>query len=588
MASLYDKLSAEKLAEIESFVKNRITALESMRKPLDDDISEEVELYNNIDQDILNKKAHEEKHTIPYGYTIVQTMVARLVQTFFGKDNYLKIYVEKEVMLPIEKYIQSWLQEDLDDIKLKDRSRDFLEDALVQRTTWLQLRPVMNKENKLDVVDFNILSWFDVWFDTTAKITEDTDFVIRKRIKMYKMIQNQDYYFNIDVIKGSTPPNDIAKRQVYESQNNTVYYEPAKNNVTDEVELKEWYGYYDLSDDPDNPDFQPIVAVLGNDLALCRIEDNNVPTKKKVWIFPVRPMRQANSLIGKSVMQVIKPLQKLLNQAISLGMDNFKLLVKLLFKYKKDGAVDFDELFARGGNAIGVDDPDDVTTFDVPNMQNTVFLMINMLIQFMQQTTGAVDYVMGTSAGRGVTETARGIDTITEQALYKFNMMAENVYGDLKDFINYLIILYRLYGSKNVVNRFPDLAGLMSMPVEEIERSYLIDIGLNDLAQRRDVERAQFINAINIIGGMLQGVNGNMKELLKQVMERLEMDNINKILEPSPEMIKQQQEQMAMAAMMQAAATGGAQTAGGSNKINPQADVAATPDEVAYNQNTPT
>ena len=396
---------------------------------------------------------------------------------------------------------------------------------------------------------------------------------------------------NIDEIKDSEPPDDIKKRQTYESKHGTSYYEADKNNITDEVELKEWMGWYDISENPDKPDFQPIIAVLANDSVLCRVEKINLPTKKKILIFPMRPMRQANSLIGKSPGQVVKNLQKLLNQAMSLGMDNFKLLVKLLFKYKKGGSVDFDELFARGGNAIGWDDdPDDITIFNVPNMQNVAFLLINMVIQFMQQTTGAVDYLMGTSAGRGVTETATGIENITEQALFKFGMMANNVYTDLKDFVNYIIVLYHKYGGKKVIKRHPKLKPFFKTDIRDIENSYIMDIGMKDLAQRRDVERAQFINAINIIGGLLQNTGGNMKELLKQVMERFDMENIDKILAPDPALKKQMEEQAGMIAALKEAATGGTptpeQTRGGSPQAVPQAaQSGVTPAEIAREVN---
>lgn len=589
MAVIHDKLSEEKINEIQSFFLARMEALESMRQPLDDVIDEEVQLYNDVDEDIQNKQPHEEQITIPYIYTIVQTMVARLIQALFGNDNYLKMYIEKKGFEPIERDLKSWIQEEMDLIKIKDRSRDFLESALVKRTAWLQLRPMMSK-GELKTVDFNILDWYDVWFDTTAKTPDDTDYIIRKRIPLWQLMQNEKNYFNLDLVKGTTPPDDIAKQQQYTYENGVSYYDLEKNNITDLVELKEWYGWYDVSENPDKPEFKPSILVFANDEVLIRCETVEVETKKKFYIFPMRPIRQASSLIGKSVPQLTKVQQKLLNQVISLTADNYKLLVKLMFKYKRDGSVDFDELFAGAGNAIGYeDDPNDVDIFDVPNMQQPGFQFTTFLFQIMQQTTGAVDYLMGTSAARGITETASGIQTITQQALYKFQMMAENVYTDLKDFINYMIIMYVANGKKRVLARYPSLVDFFNIPIEDLEDSFIFDLGLNDLAERREVTRSQFINAINIVGQLLQQNGGNMKELLRQVMERFEMENMDVLLAPDPAVVAQQQQMANMQAMMQQAQSGGqaAQEQGGSTKVVPSADNAATPDEIVANQNTP-
>jgi hypothetical protein len=531
-------------------------------------------------------------------------MVARLMSVFFGKDNFYKVYMEDENILKksdkTERQLQSFLQGELDRIKIKDRSRDFFEGALVERTSWLQLRPVVGENKSLDKIDFDILSWFDVWFDTKAKKVEESDFIVRKRVKLWELKQNEKHYFNLDLIEKSSPPDDIKERQIYEAENGSTYYDPEKNNVTDEVEIKEWYGWYDVSKNKNKPDFQPVIFTRANDTVLIRIETIEVQTKRKIYIFPIRPLSKRESLISRSVPQITKKLQYLLNEIISLMMDNFRILIKLLFKYKKDGSIDFDELFARGGNCVGYeDDPNDISTFDVPNMISIAIGLISQVIQWMQQITGAVDYVMGTSAGRGITETATGIETITEQAMFKFQMMAENCYGDIKDFLNYFFLMQIMYNKKEIKKRYPDLKKIVDMDIKELEKGYLFDIGMNDLSQRRDVERAQFINAINIIGGLMQNVEGggNVKELLRQVMSRFDMDNIDKILEPPAEIKKKleaQQELMqaaAAAANAEAAAQGGetppgaeaGEQAGGVTPVAPEAPPAPTSNQTAQN-----
>jgi hypothetical protein len=595
------KVSKAKQKEIVNFLEDRFKYLEGLRNDFDAEIIEEVELYNDHDKFMqpwdkntkIGKKWWEEKRTIPYIYTIVQTMVARLIQSFFGKQNYLRIYIEDENYEDIEDDLQSWLQAELDKIKLKRRSRDYLEEALTQRTTWLRMRPEQ-KEGKMEKIDFDVYQWFDVWFDTKARTVDETDFFLRNIVKMWRIKENK-FYMNTKQISKTVPPDDeIKERQTYEvkhSKNKEItYYDQEKNNVSDEVELMDYVGWYDMSEDKNKPDYKPVIFTWANREVLISIQEIDLPTRRKFLIFPVRPIRQANSLVGKSISQIVGDLQYLLNEVVSLTIQNFKLLIKLLFKYKDNADVDLSELFAGGGNAIPWDeDPNEIDVFQIRDMVQAGLVVISWIIQFMQQATGAVDYLMGTSAGRGTTETASGIKTITEQAMFKFAMMAENVYGDLQDLIHYMMILWSHYNPNKVLEKFPKLKELFNLTPEMLEESYIFDIGLNDLTLRRDVERTSFINGANIIAGLLKEVQGNTPEFLREVMKKLEMSKgkIKKIMQGAKSPADMAQLQAMITQAMQATAQGGGGTAeqqrGGSTKVAPNAENAAAPEEEAEN-----
>jgi len=158
-------------------------------------------------------------------------------------------------------------------------------------------------------------------------------------------------------------------------------------------------------------------------------------------------------------------------------------------------------------------------------------------------------------------------------------MMAQNMYDDLIEFINFIIILHTKYGKSDILVRHPELKDFFSQREEELENSYAIDIALQDLAMRRDVERAQFVNAINIIGQLLMQTGGNVKELLKQVMKVFKVPNIEKILEPPPQVQDQ------TGAVMEAEAKANQQR-GGSMQAVPGMPTGARPEEIAAEENT--
>jgi hypothetical protein len=546
------ELSDTKKKEIQDFLILRFAYLQELRQPFDKEISEEVDIFNNIDKNIDGKKEWEEKYKIPYVYTIIQTMCARVIGGLFGQQNYLKVFTEDEKFLDVEGDIAKWIQGELDKIKLKSRARDFIESALSKRLSWLQLRPNLDKEKRKLKIEFDVLDFYSVWFDLKAKNVMDTDFFVRKVKKFYQIKTKPDLYFNLDGLSPFESEDDDSTRRKkeYKAKHSGSDIRPdykdfeTPNNATDEIECLEYYGIYDLSEEDINDknykgDFKEVIFTLANRKTLIRAETNELETKKKRLLFPIRPLRQADSLIGKGVGQLIKDLAKELNEARSLRMDNFKTLIKLLFKYDKNADIDIDEIYAGAGNAMGYDGVNNknaIDTFNVPNLVGIASQMGGEITQDMQQVTGAVDYVMGTSAGRGFTETASGIRSITEQAMFKFSMMAENVYDDVLDFINFISILFVKYAPNEILLRHPKLQLLIDETPEELEESYIFDIELKDISQRRDVERHQWANMLGILEPMVERTGGNIQELLKQFMAVFQVPNAEKILQKeSPE-----------------------------------------------------
>jgi len=573
------KLPDKKLKELQEFLLGRFNDLDGMRSSLDTEILDDIKYYNGEDENIDNKQSWEYKYKIPYIYTIVQTVVARLKESLFGTQNYVRIFTEKEGMSDYEKDLEKFVQQVLDSIKFKKRARDFLEDALVQRTTWLELVPMLyNDKGKKSFqgVDFISHKWFDVWFDTEVAEIKDTDVFIRKIQKLYKLQMQDGVYFNLDKLEDTTFPTDMDNILDTEFQAKQGKSYNRVNDPVAKVELLEYHGIYNVGTDT-KPDFKNVLCTIANRSVLIRVEEKDMQTSRKTLLFPIRPLKQANSLIGKSIPQLTKDLQKELNEVRSLRSQNTKLVSKLLFSYNKDGDIDLNELFAGGGNAIARgDNPNDVTIFPIPNLIQALSYVGSEIIQDMQQITGAVDYVMGTSAGRGITDTATGVKTITEQALFKFSAMASNVQGDITDFINYIFVIYYEYGQKEMLEQFPSLQAYLMQPLKAIEDNYFIDIGLKDLTQRRDVERMQFINMINVIAGLVQQAGGDTKELLKQVMSRFDIPNTDKILNASGGTNQLMQ-------MLQQA--GGKDNKGGSQMANPQASKDNTVNEQTHQAN---
>ncbi len=552
---------------LQSYLTRRFYFLQGLRDGLDKDISQEIDAYNGKDAQIDAMPSYTTKIKLPTVYSQVQTIKARMNRNLFEGDNYMKVFMEGKEFKKIQREVTMWAQAEMDKLKLKDRATDFLEQALVSRTSWILLRPINEKipqdNGKVDTkfhIEYDIHPWRDVWFDTKARDVMSTDFFIKKISPMWKIFQHRDKYFNLENVHptenafsgepGQRNSVDLQQDN-YRGQNFSTGSEtgPSYNEQEgqsqgtgmDEVEIHEYYGLFDFSPlQPSDPDYQPdmreIVATMTNKNNLIRYQEVTMPLRRSRLIFPIRPIRQASSLVGKSIPQLTKDQQHQLNLAESFRMQNLKNLVKLLFKYNKNSDINLEEIFNGDGNAIGWDEgPDDIQIFDQKNLLSETTLLIRDINQSIQATTGAVDAVSG---GANVPDTARGQMALAQEANFKFQMMTENVYNDIRDFINYALILLIEYNSPKILLRWPEIGAFLDQDIADLEDNYYFDINLRDASTRRDLEQSQWANMIGIVGPLIQQNGGNMNELIKRLLTIFGMNDPEAVLEPeSPDQI---------------------------------------------------
>jgi len=512
--ALLDLTDEQKKKLTEAF-NARFKGFQKLRQPLDTLIKKYQRIYNF---DFTDKKA-DYKQFIPYTFTIIQTILAFLVASMFGRDKMITMDIEGGKCIHMAKNIELYVNSLLEKVKLKRFSYDFLLNSLTDNISWIQLIPI--KEDSHFTVDIDSLNFFDVYFDTKAKRVEDIDPIVRT-LKGYLDLSYDEHYYKDEVekIKDTKPPSDVIdlENQTYKFRSEATYYHPEVVNNNDLVEVLTWNTRYDIDD---NGELEDIILAFGNRKELIRAELNNMKTRRKTLLFPIVALRESNALLGKSLISPIADLQDLLNESMDLRQRHFRLLVKLLFKYNKNADVDFTELHASGGNAVGYDgDPNDVSIFTINNMLGECNSVTASIIQLMQQVTGATDYMMGTTLGRGITETARGVSIITQNAMQKFNLLVNNITPYVIDIIKYIIILFNQGAGNSERVKFFKVQKFVKLSELDIEEDFKFDIALKNLAADIDRERAQFINAVNVMGQMIMAAGGDIQAVVKLALEK--------------------------------------------------------------------
>jgi len=548
MADLPDKYSPDKLAEIEAFLTDRFRQLETQRSQMDSLVRDEVAIYENVDKKLDQLPAHYDKIRVNYVYSAVQTIKSRVRSSLFAYDDYIKIYSDQPQFYDIEMELTTWVQEELDKISFKEKATDAIEEALKKRLAWLQIRPVpleKEKDNPKEYrMEVDLIDFYDVYFDTYAKTVMDSDFFVRKTKRWFEMQMHEDWYFNLDQIKQTNYDEIMQQTEAYEENRykhgragteEYTYYDSGFK-YDRKVELLEWYGLFDMAEGDEDtrvPEYKEMLFTLANREVLVRVDENDMDLWRTRLMFPLRGIRQGESLVGKSIAQVLGDIPHVMNEIESYKLQNYKQLVKLLWKFNKHADIDLTSLFSGAGNGVPYDQgPDDVLNMTVNNVLQESMAMSREYRMYAQELSGAVESLQGISPSGS--QTATETRSNVSEAMVRIGMITENFAMDIRDFLNYFMIMLIKFNRGAIEARHPRLFKFFeeNQVPAALENSYAIDILTRDLSQRRDIEQSRWTSMFAPLSEMVSASGGNTTLLLRQFMQAFNMRGINAILTP--------------------------------------------------------
>jgi hypothetical protein len=126
---------------------------------------------------------------------------------------------------------------------------------------------------------------------------------------------------------------------------------------------------------------------------------------------------------GIGICEVIEHQWMELNTERNQRIDYRSMSLRRMFKYRKDANINRSELVWRQGGFIGVEDMNDIDTFDVPSITGDTFNQEETIKQDIRDATGAHDVVMGASSGGTATEAMRN----DNNAAMRFRLIISSV-----------------------------------------------------------------------------------------------------------------------------------------------------------------
>lgn len=382
---------------------------------------------------------------IPYVYSIVETVVPRLISAVFASRPYIGVLPVKEEAIENAKDMENLIDYQLTQkIGIIGVATSWFKEALIYGTSILKVgweyeedevwvdEPLMEifgfpigsrRVKKVQPVkDDPLVEHIDLWdfyIDPRAKDIDEADYCIHKvfrDISYLKRMEEQGIYKNIDeVVKVSKE----GAGSWYEEGVGTTAFETGMNTrlgligmqsidkPSNKIEILEYW-----TDDR--------VIAVANRSVVIRNDENPYHHRKKPFVRLVDVL-VPHEFYGIGEIEPIEDLQYELNSLRNQRMDNINILINRMWKVIRGADIDVRQLVSRPGGIIEVDDMNDVQELQMTDLSgNAIENVIEMVRRDMDNANGVYDYARGETTDRRETATTAAI--LSQAANERFNL----------------------------------------------------------------------------------------------------------------------------------------------------------------------
>lgn len=310
------------------------------------------------------------------------------------------------------------------DEKMKSR---MVPKTVAGRTVWTPTNKEEIKVTEFDGPDFEPLNIYDCFPDPNSTSLKNMRWFIYRTFKTLKELKAEnetrgmEYYKNLDQLEEAVRtkkekrgengrPSDITYREHRRVMLSTQELIGQDNSNPDIVVLKRltadgWCDYcpeYGVTiREVENPYFHgELPLVYGVD-----------------YPYP-------GELFGMGEIEPIDRIQRAINAVLNQRLDNVQLVLRNMWKVKKNSGVDMHTLISAPGNVVTTDDMTAVEAINVPDVTGPTFVQtMNYLTSAMQNGSGITDYTVGIDGNNNVAnKTATGTRLIQQEANAQFKL----------------------------------------------------------------------------------------------------------------------------------------------------------------------
>ena len=299
-----------------------------------------------------------------------------------------------------------------------------------------------------DGPNFEVLNIYDCFPDPNATNLDNMRWFIYRSFKTLDELEREndargaEYWKNLDKLKDA-----IDKKA--KDDNRKRGYAPEDINYREHrrvmLSTQELHG-----EDKSNPEFVILIRYT-NERWLFSVPEYGVVIRdvENPYFHGQLPIIYGvdypypGELYGMGEIEPVDRIQRAINAVLNQRLDNVQLVLRNMWKVKKNSGVDMHTLVSAPGNIVTTDDMEAVEPFVVPDVTGGTFVQtMNYLTAAMQNGSGITDYTSGIDdTSNTANQTATGVRLIQQEANAQFklkiqlfnHMVVERIANQWKD-----------------------------------------------------------------------------------------------------------------------------------------------------------
>lgn len=280
---------------------------------------------------------------------------------------------------------------------------------------------------EFDGPNFEPLNIYDCFPDPNASSPDKMRWFILRQFKTLTELKSEnnakggEYYKNLDKLEEYL--GDMKNKKVSGGQFEDMQWREFRRVMLSTQELH--------GQDESNPEFVILRRFTKNgwcdivpECSLVIREVDNPYFHGEIPIVVGVDYPYPGELYGMGEIEPIDRIQRAINAVLNQRLDNVQLVLRNMWKVKKNSGVDMHTLVSAPGNVVTTDDMNAVEPLSVPDVTGPTFVQtMNYLTAALQNGSGITDYTAGiNTTANTANKTATGTRLIQQEANAQFKL----------------------------------------------------------------------------------------------------------------------------------------------------------------------
>lgn len=433
MAKKEDQLNSRQ-ERARNLVNSSFSEARSYQQPWFTKFTRWYELYRSFQ----SRKNYEGKSNlfIPVTFWTIEATIPNLT---LGKPK-LRVLPREEGDVSRAEAINSLLDYQWDEIGMQEKLEMWVRNTLIYGTGISKLSWQFDRQNELDAPHVDIVDILDFYIDPNATSIEDAEWVIHRTQQRMDQIQSNPNFDQLEVKKLKSGTKGVTVDQ-YKEQKRAAIDGSSASQIQKKgmVELKEYWGLFDLEDDGEKKEY---IITIANDQYVLRMEENPFAQflSQPKPFFIMRDVKIPHEFYGVGMVEPMERLQEELNDTRNQRMDNVTLVLNRMWQVVRGADIDENELISRPGGIIHTNIPNGATPLPTADMTRSSYEEESIIKGDIQQASGVSGFESGAPAGPELSvDTATGVRAVVERASVRFRAKIQSMELALRSFMKGLI-----------------------------------------------------------------------------------------------------------------------------------------------------